>query len=83
MASWLFGATAPLTVSGFEPQRPKGSAVAKTINPTPKPAPNIMENHEKLENSGASSVRPILRLPVFGRMATTARKKANIPTMMI
>ena len=71
--------TAPVTVSGFEPQRPSGSAVANTMRPTPRPAPNIIENQEKLENSGCSPARPMRRLPVEGKSATIKRKKANMP----
>ena len=38
--------------------------------PIPIPAPNIMENHEKLENSGLSSGRPSFVLPTDGHKAS-------------
>ena len=49
--------------------------------PTPIPAPNIMENHEKLENSGFSPTCPKLSLPAVGQMASprhTMMKNATV-----
>ncbi|MFT7178553.1 MAG: hypothetical protein ACI9EP_000282 [Oceanospirillaceae bacterium] len=60
----MFGITAPSEISGLYANKPNGSAVAKTIRPTPKPALNIMENHEefeKFENSGTVFTQPSLR----------------------
>ena len=81
-ASALLAATAPSSTFGLEAHRPSGSAVAKTMSPTPRPAPNIIENQEKLPNSGFSPGRPSSFLPVAGSSASTNRKKANTPVAM-
>ena len=46
------GCVRPWMVAGFLTKWYSGSAVEKVSMPMPMPAPNIIENHEKFENSG-------------------------------
>ena len=51
---------------------------AVRIGPQPRARPpNFIENHENLDNSGASVALPMMRRSVCGRRAMTGRNKTK------
>ena len=63
-----------MIVLGFLAKWYIGSAVANVSMPMPIPAPNIIENHEKLENSGLSSSWPNRIFPAAGHNASAKQR---------